>query len=158
MNTNFTYNDGGRTEAGYKGNTGDCVTRAIAIASKTSYREVYDALNGLSKYERTGKRKTGKSNARTGVYKSTYHKYLLSKGWKWTPTMLIGQGCKVHLKASELPKGRIIVSLSKHLSAVINGVVNDTFDPSRNGTRCVYGYYSKNAGVTIRVMSMIIEL
>lgn len=25
----FKYNDGGRRRAGYKGNTGDCVTRAI---------------------------------------------------------------------------------------------------------------------------------
>jgi hypothetical protein len=26
---------------------------------------------------------------------------------------------------------------------VIDGVIHDTFDPSRGGTRCVYGYWIK---------------
>jgi len=66
-----------------------------------------------------------------------------STGWQWPPTMLIGQGCKVHLRAEELPAGRLVVSVSKHLVAVIDGVIQDTHDPSRNGTRCVYGYFTK---------------
>jgi len=33
--------------------------------------------------------------------------------------------------------------LSRHLTTVIDGVIYDTYDPSREGTRCVYGYYSK---------------
>jgi hypothetical protein len=49
----------------------------------------------------------------------------------------------VHLKESELPSGRIIVAVSKHLTAVINGEIHDTYDCSREGTRCVYGYYVK---------------
>ena len=65
----FQYNDGGRAEAGFKGTTGDCVCRAIAIATEKPYREIYDLINGFAKSERTGKRKTGKSNARTGVYR-----------------------------------------------------------------------------------------
>lgn len=143
MAIGFTYDDGGRKAAGYKGETGDCVCRAIAIATGKPYQEVYDALNEASKSERTGKRKRGKSNARTGVYKATIRKYLESLGWKWTPTMAIGQGCKVHLRANELPRGTIIVSVSKHLVTVIDHVVHDTSDPSRDGTRCVYGYFSK---------------
>ena len=34
-----TYNDGGREDAGYKGKTGDCGTRAIAIATGLDYQE-----------------------------------------------------------------------------------------------------------------------
>lgn len=34
----FQYNDGGRAEAGFKGTTGDCVCRAIAIATERPYR------------------------------------------------------------------------------------------------------------------------
>ena len=64
-------------------------------------------------------------------------------GWKWIPTMTIGSGCKVHLREDELPKGRIVCSLSKHETAVIDGVLNDTYDCSRDGTRCVYGYFIK---------------
>jgi hypothetical protein len=41
----------------------------------------------------------------------------------------------------ELPIGRLIVSVSKHLVAVVDGVIHDTHDPSRAGTRCVYGYW-----------------
>lgn len=64
-------------------------------------------------------------------------------GWTWVPTMQIGQGCKVHLRAEELPAGRLVVSVSKHETAVIDGVINDIYDCSRDGTRCVYGYYIK---------------
>lgn len=165
----FVYDDGGRAAAGFKGHTGDCVVRSIAIATQRPYREVYDVLNNLSAHERTGKRKRGKSNSRTGVYKQTYQKYLLALGWKWTPTMHIGSGCKVHLTDGELPMGRLIVSISRHLVAVIDGVIHDTHNPQReiavfvpdtgrelkpgeqrnqNGIyhiqrRCVYGYFIK---------------
>jgi len=142
---NFIYNDGGRKLAGYTGDARDCVVRAIAIATKIPYQEVYDAINGLSQSERIGKKKKRKSNARTGVFKPTYKKFLESLGWHWTPTMTIGSGCTVHLRAEELPKGTIVVSVSRHLVTVIDGVINDTHDPSRNGSRCVYGYWTKNA-------------
>jgi len=139
----FQYNDGGRSDAGFKGTTGDCVCRAIAIATEKPYREIYDLINEFSKSERIGKRKKGKSNARTGVYKRTIEKVMDHLGWKWTPTMGIGTGCTVHLKEDELPNGRLVCSLSKHCTAVIDGVLNDTYDCSRDGTRCVYGYFIK---------------
>jgi len=139
----FQYNDGGRLEAGYKGVTGDCATRAIAIVTEKPYKEVYSTLNELAKDEHTTKRKKKISNARTGVFRITSQKYLESLGYQWTPTMLIGKGCKVHLKKEELPNGRIIAKVSKHLVAIIDGVIHDTYDCSRGGVRCVYGYYKK---------------
>ena len=57
--------------------------------------------------------------------------------------MKIGSGCTVHLRADELPTGRLIVSVSRHVVAVIDGVIHDTHDPSRDGTRCVYGYWKQ---------------
>lgn len=142
----WEFNDGGRAAAGFIGkNAGDCVTRSIAIATGKPYQEVYDALNVAAQGERRGKRKRGISNARTGVYSTTARKYLASLGWKFTPTMGIGTGCKVHLKADELPQGRLIVSVSKHYTAVVDGVIQDTHDPSRAGTRCVYGYFTQEA-------------
>lgn len=148
--TDFMFNDGGREASGYKGSAGDCVTRAIAIASGKPYQEVYDALtwNQQEYSERHRGRvsraiKSGKRTARTGVFKEAYIPYLESLGFSWTPTMQIGSGCKVHLKADELPKGNLVVRVSKHLVAVIDGVINDTWDCSKDGTRCVYGYYSK---------------
>lgn len=138
--------DGGRKAAGYQGTAGDCVVRAIAIATGMPYQSVYDGINATAVGERRGKRKRGVSSARNGVYKGTIRKYLAALGWKWTPTMGIGTGCKVHLKADELPAGRLVVSLSKHLTAVIDGVIHDTHDPQRDGTRCVYGYWAKEGG------------
>jgi hypothetical protein len=136
----FIKDDGGRAAAGYKGLTGDCVCRAIAIAAQLPYQEVYDQINAAAKAE---KRARGRSSARTGVFKDTRREYLRTLGWNWTPTMKFGQGCRVHLREEELPRGRLIVSVSRHMVAVIDGVIHDTFDPSRDGTRCVYGYYKK---------------
>jgi len=139
----FQFDDGGRKTAGYKGKTGDCMVRSVAIATGLPYQQVYESVNKLAGRERTGKRKRGISNARTGVYNTTTRKLLESLGWRWTPTMEIGSGCQVHLRADELPKGRLIVSVSKHLTAVVDGVIRDTHDPSRRGTRCVYGYWER---------------
>ena len=54
-----------------------------------------------------------------------------------------GSGCRVHLRPGELPKGRLVVAVSKHYTAVIDGTVHDIGDPCRGGTRCVYGYWRK---------------
>ncbi len=138
----FVFHDGGRDAAGYKGSTGDCVTRSIAIATGKPYQEVYDALNELADSERLSKRKRKRSSSRTGVFRATYQRYLASLGWRWISTMKIGSGCQVHLRASELPPGPLVVRVSRHLTAVVDGVIYDTHDCSRAGTRCVYGYFS----------------
>ncbi len=145
MNTTaYQYNDGGRAAAGYKGRAkGDCVARAIAIAANRSYQTVCDEIDALAKSERTGNRKKSKSSSQNGVWRATSDKYLRSLGFKWTPTMAIGTGCKVHLCSDELPSGSIIARLSKHYVAFVNGVAHDIYDPSRDGNRCVYGYWSK---------------
>jgi hypothetical protein len=139
----FVFHDGGRVAAGYLGATGDCVTRSIAIATGKPYQEIYIALNRLAETERVGKRKKRRSSSRTGVFRRTYQHYLESLGWQWTSTMSIGSGCQVHLRASELPSGPLIVKVSRHLTAMIDGVLYDTHNCSRGETRCVYGYFSQ---------------
>lgn len=67
----YVYDDGGRAAAGFKGETGDCVCRAVAIATEQPYQVVYDALNEMAKRERPGVnsrtgRRRPRSNARTG--------------------------------------------------------------------------------------------
>lgn len=164
----FIYDDGGRAAAGFKGSTRDCVVRAIAIAGQEPYQQVYDAINAIAATERHLATRKG-SSARTGVMKNTTRRAMNSMGWNWTPTMQVGSGCKVHLADGELPMGRLVVSVSRHLVAVIDGVIHDTSDPQRaahvcepdkgqalkpgewrnpNGVwhisrRCVYGYWSK---------------
>ncbi len=142
----FVQDDGGRVEAGFKGRAGDCTCRAIAIASRRPYQEVYDRLNALSKEEVTRRvrrsRRSRPSSARTGVARSISKAYFQELGATWTPTMSIGSGCRVHLRADELPPGRLVVNLSGHHAAVIDGVLHDTHDCSREGMRCVYGYWT----------------
>ncbi len=140
----FQYDDGGRAAAGYKGTTGDCVVRAIAIADELPYERVYERVADLNsklnwKYGGVGHERT----ARKGLMPKLLRELLEKNGWTWTPTMHIGSGCKVHLRADELPPGRLIVRLSGHVAAVIDGVIHDLYDCSRDGTRCVYGYWKK---------------
>jgi hypothetical protein len=139
----YVPDDGGREAAGFRGYTGDCAARSAAIASGRPYREMYDAINELAQRERRGRRKRGTSNARLGVYTPTMHRLMESLGATWTPTMQIGSGCRVHVRADELPaRGRLVLNLSRHFAAVIDGVLHDTHDCSREGTRCVYGYWT----------------
>ena len=146
----FIYNDGGRAEAGFKGKTGDCVARAVAIASGLPYKEVYDRLAEGNATQRVtkktrGLKKNGVKTASHGinVTRKWFKDYMKELGFEWVPTMQIGSGCRVHLDEDELPKGRLVCSVSRHSTAVIDGVLNDTYDCSRMGTRCVYGYYIK---------------
>ena len=146
----FVYNDGGRQEAGYKGKTADCVCRAICIATGLpSHRKVYDDLANGNATQRVGKKQSkstaGVKTASRGINtkRKWFQDYMNSLGFKWIPTMAIGQGCKVHLRENELPSGRLIVSVSGHYTAVIDGVINDIYDCSRGGNRCVYGYWVK---------------
>lgn len=167
--------DGGRAAAGFKGDTGDCVTRAVAIATQQPYADVYRALSEGCSTQRLTKGRSRKASARNGVMtqRKWFKDYMTTLGWKWTPTMGIGTGCKVHLVADELPAGRIICAVSKHYVAVIDGVIHDTHNPSERGTtiypkstpqeelpkgaywlengngwayspdRCVYGYWKR---------------
>ena len=167
----FQYNDGGRSDAGFKGDTRDCVCRAISIASGRPYMEVYERLAEGNATQRRGKYessyKAGKRTASRGINtkRKWFKDYMSELGFTWTPTMGIGTGCKVHLVADELPSGRLVVAVSKHYTAMIDGVIHDTHNPQReihwtNTTyvdgervvthsiqrRCVYGYWKFQGG------------
>lgn len=127
----YKYNDGGRGQY-FKGTANDCVTRALAIATKGDYKAVYDKIKAVVGY-----------TPRNGIRHDDTKKVLSAFGGVWHPLMGIGTGCKHHLKGGEIPmNGAVVCSLSGHLTAVVNGVNYDTFDPSRGGRRCVYGYWT----------------
>lgn len=130
-NLAFQYNDGGRSRYFKAQKVGDCVTRAFAIATGKDYKEVYDLIF-----------KIAKETPRNGVRKSVSKKVAKQLGGVWHPLMSIGTGCKSHLRVNEVPmQGKIVCSVSKHLTAIIDGVINDTYDCGRDGDRCVYGYW-----------------
>lgn len=154
----WMYDDGGRKEAGYKGIAGDCVTRAIAISTGINYQQIYNDLsNGMLSNKMTTERQKRNGNHKTArkgitVTRKWFKDYMKRLGFQWIPCMGIGTGCRVHLANGELPNGKLIVSLSRHYTSVIDGVIHDTYDPQRatiifeNGVqriahRCVYGYW-----------------
>ena len=115
------------------------MARSIAIATGLGYETVYADLAALAAAA------GGKRSARDGVARKVYDRYLTDLGWAWTPTMAIGTGCTVRLRQGDLPSGRLVVRLSGHITAVIDSVTHDTYDPGRGGSRCVYVYWRKQS-------------
>lgn len=143
----FVFNDGGRAAAGFRGMARDCVARSIAIVSARPYKVVYQEIAVI---QGNGRRSPGDSDrpaqsACQGVdfKRKAFKDYMVAQGFRWTPTMKIGSGCTVHLAVGEIdPLGRHVVMVSGHATAVLDGVIHDTQDPSRDGKRCVYGYWT----------------
>jgi hypothetical protein len=126
----FKYNDGGRKAAGFKGLTGDCGARAMAIALGLDYKAVYKELaqanadNGRAK------------SARNGINKDIYSEVLKRYGWVWCQApKFIGRKAR----CSDLT-GTVIAKQAGHYVAVIDGVSNDSWDSTH---KMVYGYWAK---------------
>jgi hypothetical protein len=126
----FQYNDGGRSAAGFKGKSGDCGVRAMAIACEIPYKEARARCKEASAVGRMG----SKSIAR-GIYKEDMTAALAKLGWVWRSAPKI-EGRKA--RCSDMPKGRVIARMSHHFVAVIDGVAHDSFDSTN---KMVYGYW-----------------
>jgi len=155
----FVFDDGGRSEAGFRGQADDCVVRAVAIAAELPYAEVYAAIAKGVGAERGAKCATARRGVHTG--RKWFRDFMSELGFTWVPTMHVGQGCTTHLSQGELPMGRLVVRLSKHTAAVVDGVIHDTCDPSREtevtgadggvrlAHRCIYGYWVMTGGSAV---------
>ena len=141
----FQFDDGGRAKAGFSGSARDCVARSVAIASGLPYLQVYDTLAQGNAGQRASKRTPKRTRtASNGIFtqRKWFKDYMSSLGFTWYPTQKIGSKKKIYLREGDLPPGKLVVSVSRHYTAVIDGVIHDTFDCSRNGERCVYGYWT----------------
>ena len=125
--------DGGRAKAGFKGDAGDCVTRAIAIAEGRDYAEVRADLMEATKEWRTTSRsraaKRCKSNSvRNGTRAVVYRPYLESRGW--TRKSLVKFGCpeRKYMTPEDVPSGRVMVEMPKHIAAIIDHKLHDNWD------------------------------
>lgn len=146
----YVYDDGGRAAAGFQGSTGDCVTRAVAIACALPYREVYDEVLARKRVLRDYEVARGKGardvSPRAGVPRKIYQVLLEECGFAWHGLVRVGSRERTHLLADELPAGRLVCRLSGHLTTVLDHTIHDTFDPRRPAdgreTRMVYGYFA----------------
>jgi len=105
---------------------------------------------GKSDWTRRARRKGGVHafHADHGVSDEVYGPYLKDLGWRFTSTKELPRGKGIHLRADELPSGRLIVRLPAHLVAVIDGVIHDTHDCSDEGRCRIRGYWSEQTGTS----------
>lgn len=122
-----------------KNQTGDCCIRAIAIGLKQSYKQTLKDLCDLSTL------KGGMPNSRV-----IYEHYLFSKGWiknkppRYASGKLIGR--KMRLK--DWGSKCAIVHTVKHLTAVIDNCIYDTWNTSE---WCCNSYYTPSNQEHIKV-------
>jgi hypothetical protein len=129
----YNHNDGGRLASGFKGKSGDCAIRAMAIACCIPYNEARSRCKDASAVGRLGSRATAR-----GMYKEDFTAALSKLGWRWFSAPKF-EGRKA--RGTDMPSGRVIARMSRHYAAVINGVVNDSWDSSE---KMVYGYWGQD--------------
>lgn len=127
----FTYNDGGRTAAEYSGSTGDCVTRAIAIATGEDYETIRRHLMTATADFRSASRsraanRLASNSVFRGVSSRIYKPFLASLGWNFISCQKVGHPSTIRMIQEHLPRGIVIIRLRKHLVTVIDHVVHDT--------------------------------
>jgi hypothetical protein len=158
----FVEDDGGRAAAGYGEAKGDCVARAITIATGKPYAEVFEALKAAHsrhvKRLRPGSDAAGFEERRrtepihNGCERKVYAPYLRSLGWQYTRIRE-----RLCLRAGALPPGRLIVLVYGHAVAVIDGVIHDTYDSGGTGKRPMEGYWSQAAAEERKALSATTE-
>lgn len=97
----------------------DCAVRATTIVMHRPYSEVLLDFLQFPVIERALGMKKGFSTLLGGISFRTLDRYLKSKNFSWTP-----KRCGFSL-TTKLPKGRLIVDLPAHVTAVVDGIVYD---------------------------------
>ena len=133
----YKYNDGGRKDAGFKGDTGDCVTRAISIVTRLDYRDVYDELNRLTREMTGGLYRSVRDGCTTPVT----HRFLTEQGYT------LSLRSREYLGETYTYQDEVIAVMARHWCAVIDDVVQDTWDcrtskRTKNGLPLLVGSYS----------------
>ena len=124
----FKFHDGGRSNTPFKkkGNLGDCVIRACALATKISYQKVWEDLCDIAKF--------------TGRFPNeheTYEIFLAEHGWIKQRTPRDKNKRMISIMGWEFKKAAV-VTCSSHLVFIENKTVYDTWDCR---TRKIYNYY-----------------
>lgn len=134
LNKIYTFNDGGRSESKRPKQKNDCVVRAISIALGQGYDFTY---NQLTTRGRLCSRSTPKKiwqpflDLRRDMVKFSF------PAKAGVPRVNLYDFCE------SFPDGRFVVQMAKHLTAVVDGVVQDDFEPRFN--KCVYAAWGKKS-------------
>lgn len=126
----YEKDDGGRKDAGFKGTTGDCLTRAIAIITKKSYKEVYDSVCDEMKkhgYVASGNARQQKHIKGKRHPKRIQEDVLEKHGFKKIRKSR-GMSNLTYTEAVKNYGENLIVTTTKHFASIENGVLKDLFD------------------------------
>lgn len=112
--------DGGREAAGFLGSAEDCVVRSLSLTSGHSYSETYNLVKSWDT----------DSNPENGVELTALWNMMVELGYSFT-------------QSTEVPEtGNVMVLFTNHVSAVVEGVVMDTFDPTSSEGHKAHGYWT----------------
>lgn len=127
----FCQDDAGRGQSRRPKQSNDCTVRAVAKAGGFEYDMVYDLF--MKSGRKAGRGFDLKSWAKKGV--------ICGRKLVWSPLQAVkGQPRMNIAKFTETHKtGTYILRVTKHVLAVIDGVVYDTFESRPD--KCVYGYW-----------------
>lgn len=132
----WQFDDGGREGAGRVGKTGDCVCRAVAIASGRPYAEIHNRLRILTGHVRHGRRPSPENGIITSQHKFKVLMEELGFGW------VDFRHHQLRATVLSLPvQGKCVAIIPRHAYAYIDGVVRD-LAPTNIGTP-VHGYWVK---------------
>ena len=100
----------------------DCVLRALSLLTNKTWREVQEELSDLAnRYGYMIDDVDFVEDYLDNRYKRECH---------YSKT--VGEFAK------EFPRGKYAVTMSGHITAIVNGVIHDTFDPSDRIMRCAW--------------------
>ena len=134
----YQYDDGGRKESGRRGEAGDCVVRAIAIAAGVAYDAVYEEVAWLNK-----EYGNGRLSARDGVGKEVVAAAMEEFGFRRVERIKLWRnGHPDHPTLTEAHEryGDCVALTRVHAYALVGGRLRDTADgrvwvDSRNNDR-----------------------
>lgn len=106
----------------YGNNIADCVIRCLSVLTDRSWREVYDELTDLAgdvglMFDRV----EFVEDYLDDRYKRECHS-----------SITVGEFAKEH------PYGKYAITMNGHITALIDGVIIDTFNPSKRTMRCAW--------------------
>lgn len=126
----FNRTDGGRVSVSERTREGkgDCVIRALAIATKTPYAEVAKEM-----IERRLTNFTEKAyNINHGSCETDYAPFLLERGWRQIKVKTRTTHARKFTTLALAKNKAYVVEVNNHLVAVVDGVFNDTWDSRFN--------------------------
>jgi hypothetical protein len=103
-----------------KGPQGDCVTRAISLVTGMPYHQVKQMVNEVL----SNGRSNGSASWGVPVDTFRFQNFLKELGFRRCP---VAPGTRL----DDLPPGKWMVQVPKHMTVVKGGKIHDTFDPRK---------------------------